>query len=180
MLKKLIYSLFLALFLLQIGGLAAFYTIQQTVQQTVQQIAMWEKLEKQDKSFSIIKISQLSFENSKKNEHEFVFNQKLFDIKSVKTQGDSVEIVAFQDSEEEAIIKKIIFLLDNDTPQSNTKLPQKLVDFLKFTAICPEYIALRVVFSFVAIKKCDFLPCFSFYKFKNLKFIEIPPEIIVF
>ncbi len=175
MLKKLTYSLFFALLLLQIGGLTAFYT----VRQCLHQIAIWKNIENENKDVFKIKISKLNFENAKNNAHEFVFNQQLFDIKTVKIVGDSVQILAFRDREEEGFIEKIAFLFNTDTPQSNPNLPQKLVDFLKFAAICPDITLFKAIFDFTMLENCDFLPYCHFYTFSILKCIEIPPEMML-
>ena len=131
--KKLVILLLLPLLLLQIGGLLLFYTMQQTAER----LDTWQQVAEGKGEFVTIKTSIDAYRKGKQNEHEAVLNGRLFDIKSGTITGDSVEIIAFNDTEEEEIIRKINCLfndLSNRTPNSTS---QKFFKLFKTTAVCP-------------------------------------------
>ena len=110
---------------MQSGGLLLFYQ----VQQYFVQYRMQQALNCNTSRFQKLTLTLDDFQNSKINNNEISLNGKMYDIKSIKTSDDTVELIVLNDTEEESIIEIIKRIVGNEN-QQNRVLPNKLIQLL--------------------------------------------------
>jgi hypothetical protein len=130
-LKKPVYILLLIILFIQAGGLL--FVLK--VEQSIIQFKMSERLENSNSVFEKFTLSKSDYENSLINSDEILLNGNMYDIKSAELKGDSVELQALCDLEEEDILEDIKNLI------KSTRLPikdlpykfQKLISLIYIT-----------------------------------------------
>lgn len=68
---------------------------------------MQQTLENGHARFQKITLSRTDYEKGKINGHEICLSGKIYDIKTMSIHGDSVELLAINDTDEENILEKI-------------------------------------------------------------------------
>ncbi|CAN5443492.1 hypothetical protein BH11BAC2_BH11BAC2_10320 [soil metagenome] len=95
-----------------------------------------ELLKSETASLEKINLTLLQFRKSKVERDEFIFDGKLYDIKSTKTIGEHIEIIAFCDEDEYHFIDKLNKLFN--TKKKNKSLPEQLQKLIVSVFIIPE------------------------------------------
>ena len=131
--KKLVTIFFVAILVLQTGGIV--FVLQ--IQQILNSITISKLLEEDNASFSEIQISKTEFEKSKIDDDEFYFKNELYDIKSINKNGSIYKILAIRDSEETNILEKFKKIFDSNKNQKN-KTPDTLVKLLSLLFVLPN------------------------------------------
>ena len=97
---------------------------------------MEQALNNEKTSFQKLILSLNEFEKGKINKDEIIFNGSMYDVKSIKILGDSVEMLAINDIKEENIIENIKKLVNANDLQ-NKDLPNQFVKLLTLVYISP-------------------------------------------
>ncbi|MDZ4757184.1 MAG: hypothetical protein SGJ10_03465 [Bacteroidota bacterium] len=108
------------------------------MQQCYVQYDMHEKLKNDETAFEKFTLSRNDFEKGKINDDEIKINDRLYDIKSVNMIGDKVEFLAFNDTDEEAVLAKIKNIVNANSEQ-NTELPNQLIKLLSLIYLPANY-----------------------------------------
>ncbi len=133
--KKTATFLLISLVCLQSGGLFLFYKCQQWhVQYEQMRRAVSDK-----QAFLKISLPIADFERCKINEREIKFQEKLYDIYSIKMDLDSVQLTVVHDWREESILEKIMDLVSQDFPD-HKQIPVQVLKLLQLSYICPHYV----------------------------------------
>jgi hypothetical protein len=74
------------------------------------------------------------YQKCKINSNEIKINDKLYDIKSIKTSGSNIELLVMNDSKEENILAKIAEFTNN-VPHSNNAIANNLKQLLSLNYI---------------------------------------------
>ncbi len=142
---KRILSVFLLLLLaFQAGGLLFIYCVQQ---QYIQH-RMLSALSGNDDRLEKLILTKEVYYASKVNHFEICLDRKMYDIKSVVMQEESIELLAIHDEEEENILVEIRKLICNSSdkhlpyPQLLNKLLTVFYDQITFSGIVPEVLTL--------------------------------------
>ena len=107
------------------------------VQQFYIQYKMTIALESSKASFEKLIINAGEFSKCKINSKEIIYKGKLYDIKSVLTYGDKVEMIVVNDIYEENLLVKIKNLLSN-SDQNKKGNPVELQKLILLQYISPE------------------------------------------
>jgi hypothetical protein len=108
-LKKTTHIFLLAILLIQSGGLYLVYRFQQFQARE----EMRESLLNGQASLQTIHLSLDEYQNSKTDEKEIILSGKLYDIKSIRFQGNTAELVVTHDKKEEGVLGKIKRYMEN-------------------------------------------------------------------
>lgn len=106
------------------------------MQQQLVRYKMEQALNNEKTSFQKLILSLNEFEKGKINKDEIIFNGSMYDVKSIKILGDSVEMLAINDIKEENIIENIKKLVNANDLQ-NKDLPNQFVKLLTLVYISP-------------------------------------------
>jgi hypothetical protein len=118
--------------LLQAGGIFLFYKTEQfLVREEMRELLIDDKAELQK-----IKLSLIDYRSYKINAHELSVNGKMYDVKSMKFSGDSLELTVINDSKEEGLLEKIKDLLEADNFQKSD-YPKQLHQLLALNYLAP-------------------------------------------
>lgn len=128
--KKLLpLSLLLFLFA-QSGGLLNLYSLQQLFVQW----HMEEELNNPNAKFELISMSRHDFEKGRKNSFEVKWNGKMYDVKNIKFFGDSVSMLAINDTKEETLLHEIEKLICHAEDKGHV-LPSLLLKLSSLTYV---------------------------------------------
>jgi hypothetical protein len=131
-LKKTGHILLLFIFLLQAGGILLIYQLRQCQAYG----EMSEKLNASGTQFQKISLSLREYQKSKTGARELLIDGKLYDIKSEKISGSTIELLVINDSKEEGIWNEIKSYFNRS--KQNDNFPQQLCQLLLLTYIAPE------------------------------------------
>ncbi len=129
--KKIVYIVMLLPVFMLSGGFQLVYKIEQCVVRIEMLAALNNKLNQSEK----IILSVSDFQKSKIDSREIFFKGKMYDIRSIRRTGNTVELFVINDAREERILEKIKEL-ENDTGRRH-HLPGKLIELLTLVYICP-------------------------------------------
>lgn len=124
-LKPIISIALVIICLIQSGGMLLIYH----VQQYTAKLEMREILDKKSTRFQKLNISIDEFHQYKINAHEILLDNNLYDIKSVKINGDKVELLVLHDAKEKSILDCIKKTASRSTEQ-NKKFPNHLLKLI--------------------------------------------------
>lgn len=132
--KKNAYITILFVLLLQAGGLLYILNAQRGyVQYQMSKIVLEE-----NGKFEKMTLSKSAYQTSKVNAKEISLAGKMYDIKSMSIEKDSVKLVVINDCKEESILKQIKILLGaTDIPYSH--LPNQLYKLISLVYISPDF-----------------------------------------
>lgn len=130
--KKVLFISVLAIILLQSCGMLFFFQIQQNLIQDKMQISLINPGNK----FENLKLSLSNYKNSKISSHEILFNEIMYDVKSVKISGDIVLLAVLADNAESGLVQKIqnYFGINN---KHESKIPEKFNKLFSLIYIIP-------------------------------------------
>ena len=117
----------------QSGGLWMIYKMMQCHVQN----EMVETIEKKETKFQTIRLTLVTFNKSKTNAKEISYQGKMYDVKSVKIENNIAELLVFNDTKEENILKHIQLLNANTDHNQHTNYPAQLVQLLTVAFVCP-------------------------------------------
>lgn len=132
--KKSSYITILFILLLQAGGLLFLLNAQRGfVQYKMSNVVL-----KENANFEKLILSKSTYQDSRINSKEISLAGKMFDVKSVLIEKDSVKLVVINDSKEENIVKIINNLL-NATDIPCSQLPNQLYKLISLIYISPDF-----------------------------------------
>ena len=141
------------------------YSVQEEMQQT---------LGDDHAQFQKITLSLPDYEKGKINSHEISLSGKMYDIKNIRINGDSVELLAINDTDEENILGKIKeFITGKNHP--NKELPVQLRQFLSLKFLPPQN---NHTFLVPVVALHVFLPLNTFIISVDSEIHTPPPEFI--
>jgi hypothetical protein len=126
-LKRIVYLLVVILLFFQSGGLLLFFKMGQHIHQS----KMDRLLERQNTKMEHFTISREAFTISRISGKEISVNGKMYDIWSSSVVGNSVNLVAVRDKDEESIIK----VLKDAMRTSSNKEESLLVKIVKLLSL---------------------------------------------
>lgn len=115
------------------------------LQQYTAKLEMRESLNNKSTRFQKLNISIDEFHQYKINAHEILFDNNLYDIKSVKINGDKVELLVLHDSKEKSVLDHIKKTASRST-EHNKKFPNHLLKLITLV-----YFTQRVDFNTIAL-----------------------------
>lgn len=122
------------LLLLQAGGLLVVYELQLVSARW----KMHQAMEKFSHPVSILRLSSAQYQLCKVGDDELRVNGKMYDIRSIQFQGDSVTIAAIHDEAESKIVQKvgnILFQLNTD----GSNIARSVADTLSYVYLVPDH-----------------------------------------
>jgi len=99
------------------------------VKKLIVQIEMKEKLDNNSANYETLILSIKQYQDNLINSGEISFEYKMYDIKSIDFQGDSVKLFVLNDREEEIILCCIKDFLNNMSPY-NKKIPSQFSELI--------------------------------------------------
>ncbi len=124
----------LLIILLQSGGISLYYKIQQSLAHN----QAHHKLHKKNTRFHKLTLTLSEYHHSKVEHDEIRLNGKMYDVKSAKIVGNTVELQVIHDTEEETMFKEIRKFFDR-TNQPNSQFNHHLQLLLTLSYLPPSY-----------------------------------------
>lgn len=133
MFKKIVWLIMFITLFLQMGGLWSSLKIQQIIHRW----EMLEKIESNPENLVKIRMSVNEYESCLIESDEILWQGEMYDVKAETFQGQTVELVAFPDKEEDLILNNLTRLEEN---QSSRKESETLLDVLtKMIYLQPKF-----------------------------------------
>lgn len=133
MFKKIVWLIMFITLFLQMGGLWTSLKIQQGLHRW----EMLEYIESNPENLVKIKMSIKEYESCLIESDEILWQGEMYDVKAKTLQGQTIELLAFPDKEEDKILNNLTRL---EEEQSSRKESETLLDVLtKMTYIQPKF-----------------------------------------
>ena len=116
------------------------------MRQSYVQFEMQKKLRNSQSRFEKLSLTLSEYKRSRIKEDEISINGKMYDIKSFQINGDKIELLAINDTEEENILQRIKDLITNNNTNPGSEVPSQLTDLITLDYIYPGSVSEIIFF----------------------------------
>jgi hypothetical protein len=143
-LNKVGYLFLLLILILQSGAMLLIFK----AQQSYVRFEMNEKLESNHESCELLILTLKEFKKSRIDTKEIIWDGKLYDIRSAVVSGNIVRLEVINDTEEEHVLERIKYLVQNASLPDNP-LPKQLYQLITMVYLQPYSVNLNLTNTFL-------------------------------